>query len=163
MSVSPSPAANTDDHGGNPWGGEVLQSLIRNHPAGENKSPGTGRTLNGFWGFGVGMLASLLVVCENKRRCETSVNEPVLQGDLGNCCRGRDEITDRVAGASRAAVFSFRNLLLSQCGTLQTQYCWNCGTVMLLVSCCLHGNCSSAVACTYSHFHADAVLLSSPV
>lgn len=79
MSVSPSPAVNTDDHGGNPWGREVLQSLILNHPAGENKSPGTGQTLNGFWGFGVGMLVSLLVVCENKRRCETSVNEAVLQ------------------------------------------------------------------------------------
>lgn len=30
MSVSPSPAVNTVDHGGDPWGGEVLQSLIRN-------------------------------------------------------------------------------------------------------------------------------------
>lgn len=80
MSVSPSPAVNTDDHGGNPWGGEVLESLIRNHPPGENKPLGNGPDAQWFfWGFGVGMLASLLVVCENKRRCETSVNEPVHQ------------------------------------------------------------------------------------
>lgn len=74
---------NTDDHGGNPWGGEVLQSHIRSHQPGESKSKGTGRALNAFWGFWVGIVASPQVPCENKRRCETSVNEPIQQTAAG--------------------------------------------------------------------------------
>lgn len=140
-----------------PWrkslgGGGSFKSLIRNHPAGENKSLGTVGTLNGF-----GVLGSECCVKKQEEtwdECSWACTTVRLQWDMGNWCQGQDEITDQVARASHTAVSSFQKMLLSWCGTLQAQYRWYCGKAMVLVSCFLHGNCGSAVVQTYFHFHA---------
>lgn len=148
VSLAPQLKANTDDYGGDPWGGKVLQGYIRNHQTGENKSYGRGLSRQWFLSYSV--------QCRHYKFCVTAggdvrrvIMSPHnrLQRNMGNYYPGRALKWDQhlshqsflCCGVKFQKNAAFAIPAVQNISNTQ-KYSWYCTKVMLIISGFLYGN-----------------------